>query len=300
MKRQERPLKKSNQTTWIEKEGEKGECFVFFSKRRAQGRKKNSSWSFFLGALKFCLPFASSQIFFFCATPVAKLGGRTNERTRALSTPEKGTSRGLSCTPWSASSRPSSSETCWGGTCQSICAYNVRRGFENGGGSSGYCGDKSMTEMMVCVPLDLRLCFFFLCAALLHVFVFLLHTSTQPHSQIRPPPPFFLVEMQGMNYCKGLGGQKGKGGAEGKTYETFLDVHSRFACTSCASCTPSWKRARVRASRACACACSSRSSRCLALSWPELFSFSSAAVYLKADNWGEEDSRLRLPRQTPI
>ena len=27
---------------------------------------------------------------------------------------------------------------------------------------------------------------------------------------------------------------------------------------------------------------------------------SSAAVYLKADNWGKEDSRLRLPRQTPI
>ena len=27
---------------------------------------------------------------------------------------------------------------------------------------------------------------------------------------------------------------------------------------------------------------------------------SSAAVYLKAGNWGKEDSRLRLPRQTPI
>lgn len=54
------------------------------------------------------------------------------------------------------------------------------------------------------------------------------------------------------------------------TYETFFDVHSRFARTSCASCTPSWKRARDFARRACAFACSSKSSRCLLLSWPEL------------------------------
>lgn len=60
------------------------------------------------------------------------------------------------------------------------------------------------------------------------------------------------------------------------THDTFLDVHSRFVRTSCASRTPSAKRARDLARRACALACSSKSSRCLALRVPELFGLSLA------------------------
>ena len=55
-----------------------------------------------------------------------------------------------------------------------------------------------------------------------------------------------------------------------RTYETFFCVHSRSARTSRASCMPSANRARDFARRACACFCRSRSSRCLALRFPEL------------------------------
>ena len=57
----------------------------------------------------------------------------------------------------------------------------------------------------------------------------------------------------------------------GATYVTFFCVHSRSLRTSRASSSPCANRARDLASRACAFACSSRSSRCLALRWPDLY-----------------------------
>lgn len=54
------------------------------------------------------------------------------------------------------------------------------------------------------------------------------------------------------------------------TYETFFCVHSRSPRTSRASRIPSANRSRVRARRACACFWRSISSRCFALSLPDL------------------------------